>query len=420
MKTDKTYIDEVRDIIVASTKYIVTDSDNIFYVKPVLSNESGDVTTNIAIKIAQSIGDITKADSIAKEIASSLELRLSIEKAEVIQRGIINITFSESYKIRKLNEIEIKAKYSVLIEYRESFNKTLKLGNYRVKTIASVLSNLCSLKCGQYPDINIEVRDTYIDKVNFKKNKIFKQLEDRDMIICQTHDNKTKFFIKGYKEELRVSNELLQDIQYYIYKLEYYDKIITLRYCEPYKEEQLRYVLRILDIDDSKIIFKNVSALFGKDKNDSLDIISTIGESEIKYLILSVDSNSQIDSIKDGYIKQIKSDIESINLTVRQIDSLFKKSELTTQDVQEISRIQSKEIGLIDMLQRYDYTVDKAISSLSTKELVHYLKKLSEEFQLYYHKNTILSNYHSVLKYRMSVLLRVKAVIEDIKRILIL
>ncbi len=103
---------DIKDTVLKNLKEVsIQLGFNIDDIKVEIPSDSthGDLTSNIAMQIAKSVGK--NPMDIANKILSAFPKDENIEKVEVIKPGFINFFFSQKYLLSVLNEINTNAQY---------------------------------------------------------------------------------------------------------------------------------------------------------------------------------------------------------------------------------------------------------------------------------------------------------------------
>ena len=158
----------------------------------------GDLTSNIAMQIAKSVGK--NPMDIANKILSAFPKDENIEKVEVIKPGFINFFFSQKYLLSVLNEINTNAQYfkldiltgkKYIIEYTDPNPfKIFHIGHLYTNIVGESFARLVEalgasvVRANYQGDVGLHVAKTIWGLLKmFEKDSIsFEELKERDLV----------------------------------------------------------------------------------------------------------------------------------------------------------------------------------------------------------------------------------------------
>lgn len=234
----------------------------------------GDLTSNIAMQIAKSVGK--NPMDIANKILSAFPKDENIEKVEVIKPGFINFFFSQKYLLSVLNEINTNAQYfkldiltgkKYIIEYTDPNPfKIFHIGHLYTNIVGESFAKLVEalgasvIRANYQGDVGLHVAKTIWGLLSmFERDSIsIEELASRDLV------DRVRYLGDAYmlgfnmyddqKDELAIKE--IKQLNYYLFSLhipsldrkEYFEKYEQLNIKNMYfngREWCLQYFERI-------------------------------------------------------------------------------------------------------------------------------------------------------------------------------
>lgn len=268
---------DIKDTVLKNLKEVsIQLGFNIDDIKVEIPSDSthGDLTSNIAMQIAKSVGK--NPMDIANEILSAFPKDENIEKVEVIKPGFINFFFSQKYLLSVLNEINTNTQYfkldiltgkKYIIEYTDPNPfKIFHIGHLYTNIVGESFARLVEalgasvVRANYQGDVGLHVAKTIWGLLKmFEKDSIsFEELKERDLV------DRVRYLGDAYmlgfnmyddqKDELAIKE--IKQLNYYLFSLhipsldrkEYFEKYEQLNIKNMYfngREWCLQYFERI-------------------------------------------------------------------------------------------------------------------------------------------------------------------------------
>ncbi|NLE30937.1 arginine--tRNA ligase [Candidatus Dojkabacteria bacterium] len=234
----------------------------------------GDLTSNIAMQVAKSVG--RNPMDIANEILSAFPKDENIEKVEVIKPGFINFFFSQKYLLSVLNDVNSNTEYfkldvltgkKYIIEYTDPNPfKIFHIGHLYTNIVGESFARLVEalgasvVRANYQGDVGLHVAKTIWGLLKmFERDSIsFEELKERDLVdrVRYLGDAYMLGFNMYDDEKDKIAIKEIKELNYYIFSLhipslerkEYFNKYEQLNIKDMYFEERdwcLEYFERI-------------------------------------------------------------------------------------------------------------------------------------------------------------------------------
>ncbi len=234
----------------------------------------GDLTSNIAMQVAKSVG--RNPMDIANEILSAFPKDENIEKVEVIKPGFINFFFSQKYLLSVLNDVNSNTEYfkldvltgkKYIIEYTDPNPfKIFHIGHLYTNIVGESFARLVEalgasvVRANYQGDVGLHVAKTIWGLLKmFERDSIsFEELKERDLVdrVRYLGDAYMLGFNMYDDEKDEIAIKEIKELNYYIFSLhipslerkEYFNKYEQLNIKDMYfdgREWCLQYFERI-------------------------------------------------------------------------------------------------------------------------------------------------------------------------------